>query len=562
MSHAASLPLTLPARARILKWLVAADAVVLEDAPVAELLLFDEDNSRAPTRGPFLAPISGRMRNLASIPSEGGVSIAGVCAHIEYCTHAIIFSGLCSICAANMSHLPPRTRALWESTHSGGEGSGAGARGRKRGRSANEDGGGGAGASLLPTGMRSYAVRQGYELAVADAHAAVADESALSRLRARRKLSLLLDLDHTLVHTTDSARAAELFGEVVGGCGGGVRADVAPVPPPADGFSRTDIFHFSDDAHATRYFVKMRPGLREFLAAASALYELHVDTAATRAYALAVVAHLDPTGALFGDRIVSRCDVGKFEHKRVQWAHRSLRDDSMSVIVDDTVAVWKGSRCLVSIEPYIFWRLGRDAPEVNNHAGRSMTDTGVHVRAPQPMDATATGVSPAVYAEESHVYLGDTLRVLQGVHSAYYSALDSAPASPPSTGTVIAAHIGRILEGCCFVFSGVYPVGTSMEKMVSSALWRNVVAFGGVIAGSIDATRVLTAAPNAASGAPLVAPSTLSPTHEAAAAYDALSRFSRKVVTHVVARSGGTAKVSAALRDSAIRVVPIEWLEE
>jgi TFIIF-interacting CTD phosphatase-like protein len=57
------------------------------------------------------------------------------------------------------------------------------------------------------------------------------------------------------------------------------------------------------------YWIKRRPGLEAFLRSAAEMYELHVDTAATRTYALAVMRAIDPDGSLFGDRVVSRCDT-------------------------------------------------------------------------------------------------------------------------------------------------------------------------------------------------------------------------------------------------------------
>jgi hypothetical protein len=105
----------------------------------------------------------------------------------------------------------------------------------------------------------------------------------------------------------------------------------------------------------------------------SALFELQVDTYGTRAYAKRIVGLLDPTGRLFGERIVSRCD-SRLRHKEsASWIHRSLRDDSMVLIVDDTEAMWPGARNLVVIEPYSYWR--SEAAEVNNAAGRSVVST-------------------------------------------------------------------------------------------------------------------------------------------------------------------------------------------
>jgi len=59
-----------------------------------------------------------------------------------------------------------------------------------------------------------------------------------------------------------------------------------------------------------------------------------------------VVAALDPSGALFGSRIVSRCD-SKLRHKQAAWLHRALKDDSMMVIgASSSSGRWRAMRRL------------------------------------------------------------------------------------------------------------------------------------------------------------------------------------------------------------------------
>jgi RNA polymerase II subunit A C-terminal domain phosphatase len=49
-----------------------------------------------------------------------------------------------------------------------------------------------------------------------------------------------------------------------------------------------------------------RPGLAAFLARMSTLYEMHIYTMGSHPYARAVAKAIDPTGAFFGNRILSR----------------------------------------------------------------------------------------------------------------------------------------------------------------------------------------------------------------------------------------------------------------
>lgn len=54
----------------------------------------------------------------------------------------------------------------------------------------------------------------------------------------------------------------------------------------------------------------LRPGWKEFLTEIAGLYEMHVYTMGTRAYAEEVCAAIDPDGKAFGGRILSRDESG------------------------------------------------------------------------------------------------------------------------------------------------------------------------------------------------------------------------------------------------------------
>ncbi|CAN0201861.1 unnamed protein product, partial [Hapterophycus canaliculatus] len=95
------------------------------------------------------------------------------------------------------------------------------------------------------------------------------------RSRATDK-TLVLDLDETLIHA---------------------RTDVRKM-----GEGR---FDFMDQRPPRRVFVRKRPHLREFLEAASELFEVVLFTAATEEFANAVVEHVDPERKLV-DHILSR----------------------------------------------------------------------------------------------------------------------------------------------------------------------------------------------------------------------------------------------------------------
>ena len=56
-------------------------------------------------------------------------------------------------------------------------------------------------------------------------------------------------------------------------------------------------------------WTKLRPGLRPFLARMRTLYEMAIYTHGDRPYAAEMARLIDPTGSLFGGRIISQvCD--------------------------------------------------------------------------------------------------------------------------------------------------------------------------------------------------------------------------------------------------------------
>ena len=102
------------------------------------------------------------------------------------------------------------------------------------------------------------------------------------------------------------------------------------------------------------YYIKMRPGLKEFLSKISELYELHVYTMGTRAYALNIAKIVDSDKKLFGDRIISRDENGSMTAKSL--ARLFPVDTKMVVIIDDRADVWPKNRPnLIKVHPYDFF---------------------------------------------------------------------------------------------------------------------------------------------------------------------------------------------------------------
>ena len=101
------------------------------------------------------------------------------------------------------------------------------------------------------------------------------------------------------------------------------------------------------------YYIKLRPGLKDFLDKVSQIFELHIYTMGTRAYAQNIAKIVDPDRRIFGDRILSRDESGSLTVKNLQRLFPV--DTKMVVIIDDRGDVWHWSDNLVKVTPYDFF---------------------------------------------------------------------------------------------------------------------------------------------------------------------------------------------------------------
>ncbi|KAI0586387.1 FCP1, TFIIF-interacting CTD phosphatase, NLI-interacting factor [Pyrenophora tritici-repentis] len=180
-------------------------------------------------------------------------------------------------------------------------------------------------------------------LLVSHKEAVAAEEDAKKRLLSARKLTLIVDLDQTVIHTTCERTIAEW------------QAD--PENPNHDAVKDVQGFQLADDnvsnVAANWYYVKMRPGLKDFFDRVSKLYEMHVYTMATRAYAQAVAKIIDPERKYFGDRILSRDE--NYTDKLKSLTRLFYQNTAMCVIIDDRADVWQYSPHLVRVPVFNFF---------------------------------------------------------------------------------------------------------------------------------------------------------------------------------------------------------------
>ncbi|CAD5177619.1 unnamed protein product [Musa acuminata subsp. malaccensis] len=158
-----------------------------------------------------------------------------------------------------------------------------------------------------------------------------------NRMFASRKLSLVLDLDHTLLNSTKE----ELF----------KRKEEQDRAKPQRHLFR--LRHMG-------LWTKLRPGIWNFLEKANELYELHIYTLGSRPYATAMAKLLDPTGSLFGGRVMSGRDDGDRMVSQRKDLKGVLGLECAAVIMDDTPSVWPSSQPnLIAVERYHFFPSSR-----------------------------------------------------------------------------------------------------------------------------------------------------------------------------------------------------------
>lgn len=163
------------------------------------------------------------------------------------------------------------------------------------------------------------------------------------RLLNSKRLALVVDLDKTVLHTTDRAGAAIAEQWARRGC------DITELGMP----------------HG-RYFTRVRPGVDKFLTDLKEFYEMHVYTMGTRRYAKQVLKLIDPTQSYFGDRIISQDESFSKQRKTGNLDALFPNGYRLVAIIDDTQQVWDFSPNLVPIVPYEYFK-GMD--EANIVAG-------------------------------------------------------------------------------------------------------------------------------------------------------------------------------------------------
>ncbi|KAJ6443591.1 glucose transporter-like protein [Purpureocillium lavendulum] len=270
----------------------------------------DDEWTDETTYTEFDSPAEGRLKDWRI--REGQVIGADMpCMTVEEaCGHEVQIQGLCSLCGADMTEVnwaseeKDTDRAMINMTHD-------------------------------QTGLM-----------VSESVATKAEHDAQRRLLRQRKLSLVVDLDQTIIHACIEPTVGEWQRD--------------PTNPNHEAVRDVQSFQLNDDgprglASGCTYYIKLRPGLRSFLEEVAKMYELHVYTMGTRAYALNIARIVDPDRRLFGNRVISRDENGSITSKSLQRLFPV--STNMVVIIDDRADVWPRNRPnLIKVVPYDFFK--------------------------------------------------------------------------------------------------------------------------------------------------------------------------------------------------------------
>ncbi|OBZ88464.1 RNA polymerase II subunit A C-terminal domain phosphatase [Choanephora cucurbitarum] len=287
--------------------------------------------------------------------------------------------------------------------------------------------------TLLEAKPTEAYANMGYDitgLSVSREEAEKLESENAKRLLKARKLSLILDLDQTIIHASCDPKYEKHTQE-----------------------SNIRQFVLQNN---TVYYVKLRPGLEEFLKELDKLYELHIYTMGNRDYADAITKEIDPTGSIFKERVLSRDESGSVTQKKLQRLFPC--DISMVVVLDDRSDVWNSAPNLIRIKPYEFF------------VDRKNSIT----------QAVAEKNDDPDWGADNELMV--VLKILQEVHHKFYSI----PSEQADVTCIIPNMKKQVLANIKITFSDKILSTQHIKDPTLSWIWQMATSFGATC--SVDLT--------------------------------------------------------------------------
>lgn len=261
-----------------------------------------------------------------------------------------------------------------------------------------------------------------------------------SECSSTQKLHLVLDLDHTLLHSTRIENLTPL-------------EEYLLITKTDDQSLKADVFMDSNR------ITKLRPFVRTFLKEASQMFEMHIYTMGGRAYAMRMAELLDPEKEYFftsssTSKITSRDDHSSPGQKKCLNLVRGCQTSNV-LILDDIRNVWtkENQDNLIVMQKYNFFKSACHTMYLNN------------------------GTSSQSHAElrtDETIYLEHILRCLKRIHDIWTNTPISI-----DVRQVLKIHRKQVLKGCEIVFNSYSP-----------NLWKTAEELGATCSTRADATSV------------------------------------------------------------------------
>nr|XP_054590637.1 RNA polymerase II subunit A C-terminal domain phosphatase isoform X2 [Nothobranchius furzeri] len=282
---------------RLLEWKVKPGSLVNVDSVLALCAPMPREKGTGAARLPEKKVKSDRSGVVKELGCQVGQIIppGGVIVRIEQCSHPIVMKGLCAECGQDLTQLQ-------------------GTNGKQQ----------------VPISTATVSmVHSVPELMVSSEQAKQLAREDQQRLHRNKKLVLMVDLDQTLIHTTEQH---------------------------CHRMSNKGIFHFQLGRGEPMLHTRLRPHCKEFLEKITKLYELHVFTFGSRLYAHTIAGFLDPEKKLFSHRILSRDECIDPYSKTGNLRNLFPCGDSMVCIIDDREDVWKFAPNLITVKKYTYFQ--------------------------------------------------------------------------------------------------------------------------------------------------------------------------------------------------------------
>lgn len=282
---------------RILEWKVKPGSLINVDSVLALAVPVLPERSAEGARLPEKKVKADRAGVVKELCCQVGQVLppGGVIVKVEECSHPIVMKGLCAECGQDLTQL----------------------------QSAN-------GKQQAPISTATVSmVHSVPELMVSSEQAEQLGREDQQRLHRNKKLVLMVDLDQTLIHTTEQH---------------------------CHRMSYKGILHFQLGRGEPMLHTRLRPHCKEFLEKIAKLYELHVFTFGSRLYAHTIAGFLDPEKKLFSHRILSRDECIDPFSKTGNLRNLFPCGDSMVCIIDDREDVWKFAPNLITVKKYTYFQ--------------------------------------------------------------------------------------------------------------------------------------------------------------------------------------------------------------